>query len=561
MAAKKWQVYKRHDNQSLLEHLCQIRGINPNEVEMDFLNHLHDPNLLPQMDVARSLIVKAVREKWPVAIFGDYDADGTPAAALLASVCQRLGLIYEVYLPTRQTGYGLTDSFIGPIAEQAKLLITVDTGVTSVEAVKKLGSLGVKTIVLDHHLPPEGELPPAEAIVDPFLKNSKYPFPNICGCTLAYKLACALEQDFPKQITEGFLKWQLDLVAISTVADMMIMRDENRPLVHFGLQVLKKTRRPGLAALLRLSGLKIDDLSASSLGFSIGPRFNAAGRLGDNRPVFDLLITDDPIKAEELALQIEQLNRERQALVETVMIEAEELIWQQNQPGDFIYLVVKEDWPPGVVGLVAGKLSEKYYRPIIIGSQIKGSIRASARSVSSYPIIEGLKATSSLLEQFGGHRQAAGLTVESGKWAGVATKLKDHAKKYLLGILPKPVLKADDFLSLNNATMELASQLLTLGPFGLGNPKPTFIIRDVEIKEAQLIGEGQKHLRLVLAKDHYHLPAIGFSMAKKFATHKSNRADVAGYLMENIWNGNTTVQFQLIDFKLVGSDIDIVDYE
>src|SRR3989344_5248182 len=206
---RKWQVYKRNEKQSLLEHLCQIRQIDPSELKMDFQTHLHDPNLLPQMDRARALIVKAVKEKWPVAIFGDYDADGTPAAALLASVCQRLGLDFEVYLPTRQTGYGLSESFVEPIAKVAKLLITVDTGITAVETIKTLNVRGVKTIILDHHLPQSGALPPAEAIVDPFLPTSKYPFPNICGCALAYKLAQALHEDFPNLLTEGFLKWQL----------------------------------------------------------------------------------------------------------------------------------------------------------------------------------------------------------------------------------------------------------------------------------------------------------------------------------------------------------------
>ncbi|MCR4277845.1 MAG: single-stranded-DNA-specific exonuclease RecJ [Candidatus Berkelbacteria bacterium] len=561
MAAKKWQVYKRHNNRSLLDHLCQIRGISPDELEMDFLKHLHDPNLLPQMDVARRLIVKAVKEKWPVAIFGDYDADGTPAAALLASVCQRLGLIYEVYLPTRQTGYGLTDSFIGPIAEQAKLLITVDTGVTSVEAVEKLNSLGVKTIVLDHHLPPEGELPPAEAIVDPYLKDSKYPFPNICGCTLAYKLACALRQDFPTQLSEGFLKWQLDLVAISTVADMMEMRGENRPLVEFGLKVLKKTRRPGLAALMGLAGLNVDELSAGSLGFSIGPRFNAAGRMGDNRPVYDLLRETDSVKAGELARQIEQLNRERQDLVEAVLAQAEISLWQQNSAGDFVYVISGDGWSSGVVGLVAGKLAEKYYRPVVVGSRVDDQVRASARSVGSYPIIDGLSSVGSHLEQYGGHRQAAGLTARTGSWEAFATALKKHAKKYFDGILPRSSLKADDFLKLVDATLSQAQELLKLEPHGLGNPRPTFIIRDVELTDPQPVGAAKKHIQLLLTKDSVTLPAIGFSLAEKFATHKSNRADVAGHLTENIWNGNKTVQFQLIDFKHAGADVSVIDTE
>ena len=560
MAAKTWQVYKRRDGQSLVEHLCQIRQIKPSELVMDFQTHLHDPNLLPGMKEARALIVKAVKEKWPVAIFGDYDADGTPAAVLLAGVCQKLGLLSEVYLPTRQTGYGLSDSFVAPIAEQAKLLITVDTGISSVETIQKLRDCGVKTIILDHHLPPEGDLPPADAIVDPYLPGSKYPFPNICGCALAYKLAAALQQDFPQQLTESFLKWQLDLVAISTVADMMMMRGENRPLVDFGLRVLKKTRRPGLIALMRLAGLKLDELTAGSLGFTIGPRFNAPGRMGDNRPVYDLLSTTNPVEAEELALKVESQNRERQELVETILAEAEKTLWQQNKSADFVYALVENDWPTGVVGLVAGKLAEKYYRPIVVGSRSGSNIRASARSISDYPIIDGLTAASNHLEQFGGHRQAAGLTARADQWELFANALKQHASKYFDGVLPKPSLKADDFLTLTDATLPLAETISSLEPHGLGNPRPTFIIRDVELKDAQPIGQTKKHLRLTIAKDGQSLPAIGFSMIEKFATHKSNRADVAGHLTVNVWNGKSTVQFQLLDLKLVGSDIQEITY-
>ncbi|MEK9167585.1 MAG: single-stranded-DNA-specific exonuclease RecJ, partial [Patescibacteria group bacterium] len=476
MVIKKWQVYRRHADDSIIEHLCRIRQIDSSKLVMDYQTHLHDPNLLPQMDKARALIVEAVRNKLPVAIFGDYDADGTPASALLASVCQKLGLIYEVYLPTRQTGYGLSESFVDSIAQQAKILITVDTGVTSVKTIKQLKKLGVRTIILDHHLPPEGELPPAEAIVDPFLQGSKYPFPNICGCALAFKFAQALQQDFPLQLTEGFLKWQLDLVAISTVADMMVMRDENRPLVDFGLKVLKKTKRPGLVALIRLSGVKIEELNAGTLGFTIGPRLNAAGRLGDNRPVYDLLTTVDPIKAEELANKIEKLNRERQSLVETVLAEAQSQIWQQNKSDDFVFLICQKGWPSGVVGLVAGRLAEKYYRPVVVGSLSDSQIVASTRSIGDYPIIDALTSTRHLLERFGGHRQAAGLTVKQKEWEALSRNLKKHAKQHFKGILPKPILKADDFLALDNATLARAKVLSALEPHGLGNSRPTFII-------------------------------------------------------------------------------------
>ncbi|MEX2361595.1 MAG: DHH family phosphoesterase, partial [Patescibacteria group bacterium] len=225
-----WKLYDRKET-DLISHLCRIRAIDPKALEPDFTEHLHNPNLLPDMAIARALLREAVEKKWSVTIFGDYDADGTPAAAVLAMTCERLGLTHQVILPTRKTGYGINMETIEGIKDSCQLLITVDTGITAIEEVALAKKYAIKVIIIDHHLP-KSIIPNADAVIDPFVPSSKYPFKYLCGCALAYKLVVALQEDFPQQITVGFSKWLLDLVAISTVADMMPIVGENRVLVH-----------------------------------------------------------------------------------------------------------------------------------------------------------------------------------------------------------------------------------------------------------------------------------------------------------------------------------------
>lgn len=554
----RWQIYTKKKDESLIEHLCRIRHLTVADLKADYELHLHDPMLLPGMKEARSLIVDAVNNKTKIAIFGDYDADGTPAAAMLSSLCQKLGVESEVFLPTRATGYGLSQSYIDPIAKSAKLLITVDTGINSVEEIKLIKSKGVKVIVLDHHLP-QDELPAADALVDPFLKGSKYPFPNICGCTLAFKLVQALQKDFPDKITDGFIKWQLDLVALSTVTDMMPLYDENRTLVTFGLKVLAKTKRPGLVELMLNAGLDQQKLTAGSIGYSIGPRLNAAGRMGDNTPVIELLTTLDKSRARIVAAEIEGMNRRRQDSVEELVKQVEKTIFKQNLRDDFVYVVYGASWPAGILGLVAGKFTEKYNRAVIIGSLSGDSIKASARSTEHYPIIEGLTESSKFLTQFGGHRQAAGLSAEAKNWPEFVDTVKAHARKYLNNILPLKTLKIDAELEMSQVDLKTITKIQELEPYGLGNSKPLFLLRDVKMSSVQTIGAKKNHVRLTLESGQSRIQAVAFSFAERFENLKLDAADVVGYISENSWQNQTTPQFQLIDFMEAGHQIEEID--
>lgn len=552
----KWRVYRRQ-TKDLLDHLCQIRQFNRNSLKPDFENQLHDPLLLPDMIRAVNLVKTAQKNDWPVVIFGDYDADGTPAAALLTLSFRRLGIQHEVILPTREQGYGLRMETIAQLPSSTKLLMTVDTGITAVEEIKAAKKRGIKVIVLDHHLP-KSQLPLADALVDPFLPTSKYPFPYLCGCALAYKLIVALQKDYPKVLSEGYVKWLLDLVAISTVADMMPLVGENRVLVHYGLQVLAKTKRPGLKALLNQAGVKPDRITAGTIGFSIGPRLNASGRLSDNRPAYELLVTDDQAQGEQLALQIDNANRERQGLVEQVLKNAEELLFTQNKIEDHCFVLKGDTWPAGVLGLVAGKLAGRYYRPVVVLSERDGELGGSARSSAGYSIIDGLTSVGGLLTRFGGHDQAAGLSLPMAAWPKFVDGLKSHANR---AIDPKaliPSFLADSVLEepeLNLKTVQLCE---ILQPFGLQNPPPLFVVENVELGQPRSLGSGE-HLKFNARVGQLPIEVIGFGWRKRYEANPLTTADLLGHLEANHWNGSSRLQLRLVDFQPVDGQIEVIN--
>ncbi len=557
MSQSKWRVHSRK-SADLLEHLCLLRGFEVGQLTPDFATNLHDSFLLPDMEKACALVKEAKKHKWPVTIFGDYDADGTPASAVLSQVMTRLGIESTVILPTRQEGYGLRRETIEAIAPATKLLITVDTGVTAVEEIGLAKEKGLQVIVLDHHLPKD-KLPPADALIDPFVPTSKYPFPYLCGCALAYKFAVALSRDFPAELTESFLKWLLDLVAISTVADMMPLIGENRALVYYGLKVLSHNRRPGLRALLEQASIDAATISATNIGYAIGPRLNASGRLSDNRPAYELLVTDDAETAKELAKQIEAANRERQLLVGQVLAEAEQLLFKQNDSADRIYLIKGESWPAGVLGLVAGKITSRHNRPAIVVSEQGQSLTGSARSIGSYSIIDGLKSQTSLLDRFGGHEQAAGLSLKTKSWNPFVDGIKAHAAKQINEDDLVRQYVADAILTNEEIDLATESACNQLQPFGLQNPSPLFVIENVRLGSPRFIGATGDHLKWQAVKDGLSFEVIGFGMKRSYNQEPLNQAHLLGYIEANRWNNRTTLQFRLVDFSSPDRQIELVN--
>lgn len=552
----RWQVRKRQKGDDLLEHLIASRGLSSDLIVPDYMRHLHDPFLLPDMDKAVELVIEARDRNWRLTIFGDYDADGTPAAALLSLVMKKLGIKHQVILPKRSSGYGLTSQLVEKISQESDLLMTVDNGVTAVEEVALAKRRGLKVIIIDHHLP-LFKLPAADALIDPYLASSQYPFAPLCGCALAFKLALAISQKLP-ELDETFCKWLLDLVAISTVADMMPLIGENRALVHFGLEVIKRNRRPGLRRLMARAKLNVDNVNARSLGFTVGPRLNASGRLGDNHPALELLLSEDPTEADRLAEYLEQNNRQRIDLVNEAVLSAEKLLFEQNRAEDFFYLIQQPDCPVGVVGLVAGKLAHKYNRPVIVGSIDGKSVRASSRSIAAFNVVEALDRQKKLLLKYGGHAQAAGLTVAKEAWIDFCQAMKAEAKSKLSPVDLEKVIVADALLQADELKIDLAKSINALEPFGLGNSEPLFILDKVSITDFRPVGASGDHLKFSFDYQGRELSGIGFNLAKKFITDNERELSLLGKLEINTWQDRENLQFNLFDYQKVPAKIELI---
>lgn len=543
---------------SLLDQLCKLRGWKRDMLGFDYSKDFYDPYLLPAMPEAVNLIIEAKKSNWPVTVFGDYDADGTTGAAILSIVLKRLGIRHSVLLPVRDEGYGLTTVAMGKVPEETRLLIMVDNGIKSVKEVEALKKRGIFTIILDHHLPGE-TLPMADALVDPHLPTSRYPFSSLCGGALAYKLAVALSREFP-ELNEAFLKWLLDLVAIATVADVMPLIGENRALVHFGLLVLRKNRRPGIRYLLEQAKVFSENLSSQSLGYIIGPRFNASGRLATNQPTLSLLLEESDSKAKLLAEEIEQANRSRLEVMREVLATTRSELFVQNDPKDHLYMIYGEGWPVGVIGLVAGRLAAEFHRPIVVGGLVGGKITASARSVAGFHLVEALDEAESFLERYGGHKLAAGLSTSEELWPKLQSKLKEIAKKRFPEKLLQAAWLIEAELSPAEVTLELVKELERLAPFGYGNPKPTFLLRNRRVDSIRRMGQAESHLKLQLSADGKSLEAVGFNLAERCKLKVGDSMSFIGQLEINEWGGRERLQLKLLDYGSVEKEIEVIKH-
>ena len=551
-----WKVLKR-TKPGLLDHLCEIRGFTPSNLKPDFQKGLLDPFELKGMKEACKIIKDAKDNNKKVIIFGDYDADGTPASVLLSDVLDFIGIKNTVMLPTRQMGYGLKGEILDEIKKNSDILITVDTGISSVDEIEILKNGGIKTIIIDHHLPKE-KIPKADAIIDPMLKDDEYPFKGMCGCALAFKFVCALGKYFP-EIDDKYIKWQLDLVAISTVADMVPLVGENRTLAHYGLIVINHKKRPGIKAMLEAAGLEDTEINSTTLGYVIGPRLNASGRLNDNWPAYNLLKAKDLTTARKFAYEVEESNRKRQNIVENTVKEAESLIYKQNKESDHIFILYKDDWSPGVIGLVAGKILQKYNRPVIVASRVDGQIRGSARSIKNFHITDGIGKYNSLVHSYGGHKQAAGLTVDNDNWPKFVDSIKSYANINLKNEDLLSTSTADALLENDEININIAKTFDELQPFGIGNPKPLLIIRNVFIDDIKKIGKNSTHLSLDLKKDDLSFRGIGFGLAQEFEHKIKDEIQLLGYLEVNKWMDKETVQFKILETLPSSANIETIE--
>ena len=505
---------------------------------LDAADPRHDPLSLGDMAAAVDRIRAAVAAGERICVHGDYDVDGISATAVCVLVLRELGAAVEWRLPSRfDEGYGLALETIEQLAaDGVDLVVTVDCGITAVAEVARARELGLDVIVTDHHRPAD-TLPDCIVVAT---RPSDYACPDLCGTGVVHTLARALLGD-----DHPALARMVDLVALATIADVVPLVDENRALAARGLRALARTSRPGLQALMRSARVDPATVDATGVGFRIAPRINAAGRLGRPDVALELLLTDDADEAERLAAQLEDLNRERQAVEERILREAVALVesWSPGERQRRGYVLWDETWHEGVNGIVASRLVERFNRPVVLIAQGATGWKGSGRSVSAFDLHAALGACAEHLGRFGGHRAAAGLSIETEQLDAFREAFATHADAVLDDADLSPLTPIDAIVPARALTLELATELDRLAPFGLGNPEPTLLVASVEAVAASTVGEG-KHLRFRIRQhERDGGSAIAFGLGRELERlQQPGRFDVAFRLKENRWNGTVAPQ-------------------
>lgn len=508
------------------------------------IDELHDPFLMYDMDKAVERIQNAIMESQPILIYGDYDADGITSTSIMLETLEMIGADVHYVLPNRFIhGYGPNkELFAEKINDGIQLIITVDNGVAGNEAIDYANSRGVDVIVTDHHeMPPV--LPDAYCIVHPRHPNGQYPFGELAGAGVAFKLATALLEEVPLEM--------LDLVTIGTVADLVSMTGENRNLVKLGLQAIKQTQRIGLLELLKVSGVELQKVDEISIGFSLGPRLNAIGRLGDPNPAVELMTTFDEELAHELAEKLDQINNERKQIVQKTTEEAAALVNSE----DAVHLIAAEGWNPGVLGIVAGNILKQTGRPtIILSIDENGLAKGSGRSIEALDLFKMLNTMRTEFTHFGGHAAAVGLTMPVENIPILQKMMNDYISIEQIDLTKGSALLIDESLPLSAINLKFVEELKKLAPFGTDNPAPHFLVEG-DVSFFKQIGSDQQHVKFSLKNGDNQLDAIGFGFGADGEEIQQPETRFVGDLEINEWNGQKKVQLRLIDFSSDGLQV------
>ena len=543
---------------SLQAQLLINRGISdPGEVELFLhprLANMADPMLFKGMGDAVLTILEAIEGRKKITIYGDYDADGLTATALLLNFFSGLGVPASCYIPNRlKEGYGLNKEAIRQIAQNGTgLIITVDCGISNSEEIALAKDLGVEVIVTDHHQVPEGfrALCP---VVNPHQPGCAFPFKDLAGVGLAFFLAVSIRAALRKK---GWftkrpvpdLREYLDLVALGTVSDRVPLLDQNRILIKGGIEVMAKSRWEGIRALKRVSGVGDTDITADNLAFRLGPRLNAPGRIGDPAAGIQLLTVEEPLLAEDLAFQLNNANNERQGLERRILTQIEELIRAGKEPVDARILVMAgEGWHKGVLGIVASRLVERYHRPSLVMTVEDGMAVGSGRSIDGFNLYDALGHSSHLFEKFGGHSHAAGFTLPANNVEILKSELEGLAGKILSTEDLIPLIDVDAEVPLQEITALMIRQIMALSPFGEGNPDPVFLGRSLKVLESRIVGE--HHLRLRVRQEGRPLEAIGFGLAG-WHSLEGKTIHMVFTPELNRWQGYDRIQLKVADLKV-----------
>jgi len=518
-----------------------------------YTDHLSDPFLFSNMRVAVDRVIKAIQSNERIVIHGDYDADGVTSTVLLTDALRRLGGQVDWYVPDRFTeGYGLHLETMEKLAAAGTtLLMTVDCGTSNTVEVARARALGIDVIILDHHQPPPER--PDAIMINPVVPTETYPFRGFSSAGVAFTFLRALLQVTDNGRTlghekpRGWEKWFLDLAAISTVADLMPLRGENRVIVRHGLAVLRQTQRPGLRALLSRIGATGPAITEQTIGFHIAPRINAAGRLRHASTAVKLLLTADPIEAQQLVDELEQINSDRQRLTSAATDEAWEAVRDlADDPGHALFA---PHWSPGVLGLVAGRLAEKVWKPVIVMTELDGQIVGSARSIIGVNIMSIMSQGKKYFARYGGHAGASGFTLNPGQREAFQAWFVETLRQTDLPKALRPLeIDADVRLSQINASAVTA--LDQLAPYGVEHPRPVILCRGVRCIEKSLVGADGQHLRIKAEQDGQRMTIIGFRHGvNQLLVSPGERFDAVVEPSWNTWNGRTDIQLRLIDLQ------------
>lgn len=556
---KKWECYnldnekveelvkKRHIT-NLLASILVNRGIIDGEKINVFLNptrkDFYNPFLMPDMEIAVKRIVKAIENKEKIMIYGDYDADGITSITVLKKYLNEIGLKTGEYIPNRlNEGYGLNKDAISKIYNDGyRLMITVDCGISGLEEVEYANSLGMEIIITDHHEPAE-KLPEAIAVIDAKRKDNKYPFNQLAGVGVVFKLIQAISTELKLEEKE-YLKY-LDLVCIGTISDIVPLVDENRVIAKLGLKLIEKTKNIGLKTLLNIADLK--KIDSNAISFGVAPRINACGRMGFQEEALQLFLTEDSGEATKIAKRLVQFNQERQAKEKQIFEEVIEKIEKDDKDKKCIVLA-EENWHHGVIGIVASKITEIYYKPSILicleGDKGKGS----GRSVPGFDLYTALTKCSDYIEKFGGHSMAIGITIKKENFEKLKEAIEKYAQESNISDI-MPIINIDKEINLKNINIEEVKSLELLEPFGEANKMPLFLLRNLKIDSIRALSGG-KHLKLTLKQDNNIVDAIGFNMgdlSKEYLL--GDKVDVVGTIEINSFGNKENIQINLKDIR------------
>ena len=555
---KKWEVNKYNENEvnellkecnisRLLAILLCSRGIVTKEQVDLYLSptrkDFYDPFLMPDMQKAVDRIINAIENKEKVIIYGDYDVDGITSTTVLKQFLAERGLIVDWYIPNRlNEGYGLNKNAIKEINDKGyKLIITVDCGISALEEIKYANDLGMEVIVTDHHEPVE-VLPQCLAVVDAKRKDNIYPYNQLAGVGVVFKLIQALSIKLNLEEKE-FLKF-LDLVAVGTISDIVPLKDENRVIAKLGLKLVEVTKNIGLKTLISVLGFK--KIDSTAISFGVAPRINASGRMGVQEKALNLFLTDNYEEAKKITQELNEFNNDRQAEEQKIFKEALEMLKKENDKSCII--LGNENWHHGVIGIVASKITDMYFKPSILLCFEENEGKGSGRSIPGFDLHKALMECSKDIKKFGGHSMAIGITIEKDKFESFKTDFEKYAEQTNIKEIV-PIVNIDAEISLKDLSIDIVKQLELLEPFGEANKMPQFLFKNMKIIAIRAISEG-KHLKLKLKQDNYIIDAIGFNMGELSNLYQiEDRIDVVGNIGVNTFNGMENLQINIKDIR------------